>query len=213
MDNSIIVIGILIVIFLIYMNYSNSEHFTLPPFINKASKEFNKLLGRKEHLRNSHTHVPNKKQYREHLDNITAGTPVVVAPTTSAPVVSNSNMAPPMNTVNENYATAVPSSSNLTDKIVTGSTQLTASDLLPKYDEANDFVKENPVSGLLKEQNFLISGYHMGINTVMQSNKIAYLDLRSAPPIPKQDVGPFLNSSYDSFGGSSARRYFEISST
>ena len=115
-----------------------------------------------------------------------------------------------MNTVNESYATAVPST-NLADKIVTGSTQLTATDLLPKYDEANDFVKENPVSGLLKEQNFLISGYHMGINTVMQSNKIPYLDLRSAPPIPKQEISPFLNSSYETFGGSSARRYFEIS--
>lgn len=75
--------------------------------------------------------------------------------------------------------------------------QLQPDDLLPKYDDANEFVKENPVSKLLKEQNFLISGHHIGINTVMQSNKIPYHDLRAAPPIPKETVSPFLNSSYE----------------
>lgn len=49
---------------------------------------------------------------------------------------------------------------------VAGKDQLKAEDLLPKYDDANAFAKENPVSNLLKEQNFLISGYHVGINTV-----------------------------------------------
>lgn len=103
-------------------------------------------------------------------------------------------------TVNNNYAqVAFPEGG-----------QLKTEDLLPKYDEANDFTKENPVSKLLKEQNFLISGYHMGVNTQVQSNKIAYHDLRSAPVIPKQNVGPFLNSSYETFGGSAGRRFFEL---
>lgn len=84
--------------------------------------------------------------------------------------------------------------------------QLEAEDLLPKYDEANDFAKQNPVSKLLKEQNFLISGYHMGINTVMQSNKMPFHDLRAAPPIPKENVGPFLQSSYERPVGSSLRQ-------
>ena len=84
--------------------------------------------------------------------------------------------------------------------------QLQAEDLLPKYDDANDFAKQNPVSKLLKEQNFLISGYHMGINTVMQSNKMPFHDLRSAPPIPKENVGPFLQSSYEKPVGSSLRQ-------
>lgn len=87
--------------------------------------------------------------------------------------------------------------------------QITSEELLPKYDEANEFAKQNPVSDLLKEQNFLISGYHMGINTVMQSNKISYHDLRSAPPIPKQNVGPFLQSSYETPAGTN-RRSLEI---
>jgi len=87
--------------------------------------------------------------------------------------------------------------------------QLQAADLLPQYDEANDFAKQNPVSELLKEQNFLISGYHVGVNTVMQSNKIPYHDIRSAPPIPKETVGPFLQSSYEVPAGT-GRRMLEI---
>jgi hypothetical protein len=95
------------------------------------------------------------------------------------------------------------------EKVVAGSTQLTANDLLPTYDDANDFAKQNPVSKLLQEQNFLQAGYHMGINTVIQSNKIPYLDIRSCPPIPKQDVGPFNNSSFEQPVGSN-RRFLEI---
>lgn len=95
------------------------------------------------------------------------------------------------------------------DKIVAGGDQLTTDDLLPKYDDANAFAKENPVSNLLKEQNFLISGYHTGINTVLQSNKIGNLDIRSLPPIPKESVGPWNQSSYEQSPGQ-LRRGVEI---
>jgi hypothetical protein len=91
----------------------------------------------------------------------------------------------------------------------TGAGQLSTADLLPKYDEANQFAQQNPVSKLLQEQNFITAGYHMGINTQIQSNKIAYLDLRSAPVIPKQNIGPFLQSSYEE-PLSAKRRQFEI---
>jgi hypothetical protein len=87
---------------------------------------------------------------------------------------------------------------------------LKAEDLLPQYDDANEFAKQNPVSKLLKEQNFLISGYHAGINTVLQSNKIPYHDIRSVPPIPKESVGPWAQSSYETPVGSN-RRQLEIS--
>jgi hypothetical protein len=95
------------------------------------------------------------------------------------------------------------------DKIVAGSAQLSAKDLLPIYDDASEFAKENPVGKLLSEQNFLQSGYHIGINSQLESNKIAYLDLRSMPPIPKAEVGPFMNSSYEQSPGSK-RRFMEI---
>jgi hypothetical protein len=156
--------------------------------------------------------MSNKK---ESLDNVES-TPVETAPAVveTAPVekpampeVKADDFKPvaeklqQANVVNNNYAVV---------EFPVEKANLTSEDLLPKYDEANDFAKENPVSKLLKEQNFLISGYHAGINTVMQSNKIPYHDLRSAPAIPKQNVGPFLNSSYETFGGSSGRRLFEL---
>jgi hypothetical protein len=98
---------------------------------------------------------------------------------------------------------------NQINKVVAGSDKLSADELLPKYDDANAFVKQNPVSKLLKEQNFLISGYHTGINTVMQSNKISYQDIRSLPPIPKENVGPWNQSSYEQ-SPAQMRRFLEI---
>lgn len=95
------------------------------------------------------------------------------------------------------------------DKIVAGSDQIKTDDLLPKYDDANAFAKENPVSKLLKEQNFLISGYHSGVNTVLSDRKVGNLDLRSLPPIPKETVGPWNQSSYDASPGQ-LRRGIEI---
>jgi hypothetical protein len=94
-------------------------------------------------------------------------------------------------------------------RVVEGVPPLAAEELLPKYEDADKFAKENPISKLLKEQNFLISGYHVGINTVLQSNKIAYHDLRSAPPIPKESVGPWSQSSYETPMGAN-RRQLEI---
>lgn len=98
------------------------------------------------------------------------------------------------------------------DSIVAGKDALKTEDLLPKYDEANEFAKQNPVSNLLKEQNFLVSGYSMGINTVMQSNKIPVNDIRSTPPIAKDNtISPWGMSSYETPSGS-GRRMLEIGS-
>ena len=94
------------------------------------------------------------------------------------------------------------------EKVVQGTDTAKVSDLLPKYEEATEFSKQNPVSDLLKEQNYLISSFHNGINSVVQSNKISYQDIRSAPPIPKKIVSPWCNSSYESFA--SGRRFLEI---
>ena len=87
--------------------------------------------------------------------------------------------------------------------------ELKAEDLLPKYDEQNEFAQQNPVGELLKEKNFLVSGYHLGINTIMSSNKLPYYDLRSLPAIPKEEVGPWSQSSYEK-SPSNQRRGFEI---
>jgi len=79
--------------------------------------------------------------------------------------------------------------------------------LLPSYENVNEFDKENQVSNILNERKLLIAGKHSGIDTVVQSNKIVYNDIRSAPPIVKQDVGPFLNSSYESPVGAGRKQF------
>lgn len=104
---------------------------------------------------------------------------------------------------------AEPTAEKTLESVLAGSSNLKAEDLLPKYDDANEFAKENPVSKLLQEQNFLISGYHVGVNTVMQSNKIPYLDIRSLPPVAKEEVGPWNQSSFEQSPGQK-RRFFEI---
>jgi hypothetical protein len=100
----------------------------------------------------------------------------------------------------------VPAEEPEVEAVIAPKDQLSAEDLLPKYDEANEFAEQNPVSKLLQEQNFLISGYHSGINTVLQSNKIPYHDIRSAPPIPKESVGPWSQSSYEQPAGANRRK-------
>lgn len=92
------------------------------------------------------------------------------------------------------------------DSIVAGKDQLNVEDLLPKYDEENAFAKENPVSKLLKEKNYLISGHHQGITTSVSSHKMAYHDIRALPyVIQKENVGPWAQSSYDQPAGADIR--------
>lgn len=91
--------------------------------------------------------------------------------------------------------------------------QLTAEALLQPAADAAEFVQKNEVTELLKEKNFLVAGQHIGLDTILQSKKIAYHDIRSAPPIPKEQVGPWNQSSYEQpAGGPVARRYLEIGS-
>ena len=159
-------------------------------FISYTSKN------KSEKMENDYGYMPN---YIEGVENVKGSAPVAVP--VAVPVAAPAQAAAPS-------AVKSPQQQQI-DNVVAGKAQVKAEDLLPKYDDANEFAKQNPVSNLLKEQNFLISGYHVGINTVMQSNKIPYHDLRSAPPIPKENVGPFLQSSYEQPAGS-GRRGLEI---
>lgn len=158
--------------------------------------------------------------YRESLENVEQAQPAVVQPVVVPAVVQPAVVQQVQPVVQpdivqpEAPVVAAPvlqpsEQQQQIEKVVAGPTQLQAEDLLPVYDDANEFAQQNPVSKLLQEQNFLQSGYHIGINSVVQSNKIPYLDIRSAPPIPKQDVGPFNNSSYEQPAGAN-RRFLEI---
>lgn len=87
-----------------------------------------------------------------------------------------------------------------------GST-LQAPDLLPTEGD-NAWLETSPkAQGHITDQNWLESGHHNGINTVGQSLKNANKQLRSDPRIPKINVGPWLQSTYDP---DTNRKPFEI---
>jgi hypothetical protein len=145
---------------------------------------FSKLMSKNEKMDNIYDDSRHWGNV-ETVDNVPTNAPAQVPVVQQQPIA----LAKP----NDNQ----PQATDLADYVTSNNQDLRADELLPKYDEANEFAKQNPVSKLLKEQNFLISGYHTGINTVMQSQKIPYYDLRSAPPIPKEVVGPWSQSSYE----------------
>ena len=88
--------------------------------------------------------------------------------------------------------------------------QLTANDLLPTDSEADEWAEENPEGdGMVADKNFLTAGHHIGIDSVGQTLKNANYGLRSEPSIPREDVGPWLNSTIEA---DTNRRPLEISS-
>jgi hypothetical protein len=73
-------------------------------------------------------------------------------------------------------------------------------DLLPS-DSNSDWAKLNPslsegmTSGMTPD--LLQAGYHIGLDTVGQTLRNANLQLRCDPIIPKQDVGPWMQSTIE----------------
>jgi hypothetical protein len=81
------------------------------------------------------------------------------------------------------------------------------SELLPKQDN-NEFSRLNPMgSGDLKNVSLLKAGWHIGINTVGQSLRNANLQVRSEPPNPQVNTGPWNQSTISS---DTQRRPLEI---
>lgn len=74
---------------------------------------------------------------------------------------------------------------------------LNPTDLLPKASpEAAQFLASNPPSaGNPDNRNVLQAGYHIGVDTVCQSNKNPNLQLRSDPPISRSGPQPVFNAS------------------
>lgn len=109
------------------------------------------------------------------------------------------NAAGPMGS-NEDYATVsginTGNSSGLpaTDTNVARENINNPDELLPQ-DSSSNWAKLNPTgAGDVGDVNMLKSGHHIGMNTVGNSLRNANQTLRSDPPIPVQNVGPFLNS-------------------
>ena len=65
-------------------------------------------------------------------------------------------------------------------------------DLLPKDSKNNQWAQLNPVGkGDLANINLLKAGYHIGIDTIGQTLRNANLQIRSEPPNPQINVGPW----------------------
>jgi len=72
-------------------------------------------------------------------------------------------------------------------------------DLLPT-DANSQWAALNPVNmnqGSMLGGDMLQAGYHIGLDTIGQTLKNPNLQLRSDPIIPKQDVGPWNQSTYE----------------
>ena len=71
-------------------------------------------------------------------------------------------------------------------------------ELLPK-DSNSQWAQLNPSGkGELANVNLLKAGYHIGIDTVGQSLRNANLQIRSEPPNPQLNVGPWNQSTIES---------------
>jgi hypothetical protein len=72
-------------------------------------------------------------------------------------------------------------------------------DLLP-YDQNSEWSALNPVAmnqGSVAMPDLLQAGYHIGLDTIGQALRNANLQLRSDPIIPKQDIGPWNQSTIE----------------
>lgn len=70
--------------------------------------------------------------------------------------------------------------------------KLTPEDLLPKNAANSQWAQVNPAGqGDVKNQNFLTSGYHVGVNTVGTTLRNANMQIRSEPPNPQNKVSPW----------------------
>tara|TARA_Y100000992_G_C21274213_1_gene498922 strand:- start:1684 stop:2274 length:591 start_codon:yes stop_codon:yes gene_type:complete len=101
---------------------------------------------------------------------------------------------------NEEYAKVTGMSTNtagLSSSCATVPT-LDPSELLPS-DSNSEWAKLNPSGqGELGSVNLLKSGYHSQINTIATAPmRNSNLQVRSDPPVPKENVGPFLNSTIE----------------
>ena len=70
------------------------------------------------------------------------------------------------------------------------------SDLLPK-DVNSQWTTLNPVNQGVSTPDLLQAGYHIGLDTIGQTLKNPNLQLRSDPIIPKKEIGPWNQSTYE----------------
>lgn len=114
------------------------------------------------------------------------------------PSVRNSaaqNIAPPMMMGSPSFSEET---IGATGSDYSGKPVASPSDLLPS-DVNSAWAKLNPNADVNKViiPDLLEAGYHIGLDTIGQSLKNPNLQLRSEPIVPKQNVSPWNNSSFE----------------
>lgn len=72
------------------------------------------------------------------------------------------------------------------------------SNLLPNNETNNEWARLNPSGqGSLNNVNLLKAGHHIGIDSVGQSMRNSNLQIRSEPPNPTTNVGPWMNTTIE----------------
>ena len=111
----------------------------------------------------------------------------------------NANKQPSVKETSAQYVVPQPSTVPSNNQAGGYSSQPVAnpSDLLPQ-DQNSQWAALNPSSvGQGGMPDLLQAGYHIGLDTIGQTLRNANLQLRSDPIIPRQDVGPWNNSTIE----------------
>lgn len=159
----------------------------------------------------STTGVTSETRYKEKFEssNPKQQAPATVTPTQPIdPVKASDSVKPSEPTNNEDYKAVDFQTSNQIPSSCFPRDKLTAEDLLPKDAANSKWAEANPAGqGDVRDKNYLNAGFLIGIDTVGQSLRNANYQLRSDPPNPRMNVGPWNQSTIEN---DTNRRYFEI---
>jgi hypothetical protein len=122
---------------------------------------------------------------------------------------SNAEIGSAASLKNDNYLEVSGIATPRTNNADSVNTRMTPNELLPSQRD-NEWSSLNPASDDLTNVNLLSAGQIIGINTVGSSMRNANLQLRSEFPIPRQNVGPWNESTIEP---DTMRRGLEIGST
>ena len=175
-----IILAVLAIIALGYLFMANDMPTTTHPMRNSNAPMMNNI----ENFANVNSH-PNHQE-RDHFEDV----PEEVAVQGSEEIGSNEQPQSLDNEETGSQMNELPSECYPKDV-------LSSADLLP-HDANSLWAQVSPSGqGSLADQNFLTSGFHIGINTVGQTLRNANRQLRSEPLNPQVKVSPWMQTTID----------------
>jgi hypothetical protein len=141
------------------------------------------------------------------IDRFDDGTPIGAAPIYNKPTIMPSSDGTPPTLISQaqlpySGSSTSGTSTSMNTPLSGGYTQnsvTTPSDLLP-VDQNSQWATLNPgmvTNGGVAMPDLLQAGYHIGLDTIGQTLRNPNYQLRSDPIIPKQDIGPWDQSTIE----------------